>query len=82
MLFMHRVLQIFYLSFSSFTSIHQISLLDPKRSMNVNIFLKQFRKNNAAIVDMVRKGEARNIGVEKLKGLIKILPQADEVELL
>ncbi|CAL1536506.1 unnamed protein product [Lymnaea stagnalis] len=60
----------------------QISLLDPKRSMNVNIYLKQFRKNNAAIVDLIRKGEARSIGVEKLKGLIKILPQADEVELI
>ncbi|GFR84530.1 inverted formin-2 [Elysia marginata] len=60
----------------------EISLLDPKRSMNVNIYLKQFRKNNAAIVDMVRKGEARNIGVEKLKGLIKILPPSDEIELI
>ncbi|KAK0045993.1 inverted formin-2-like isoform X1, partial [Biomphalaria pfeifferi] len=61
---------------------NEISLLDPKRSMNVNIFLKQFRKNNAAIVDLIRKGEARNIGVEKLKGLIKILPLMDEVEMI
>ncbi|XP_055894126.1 inverted formin-2-like isoform X1 [Biomphalaria glabrata] len=61
---------------------NEISLLDPKRSMNVNIFLKQFRKNNAAIVDLIRKGEARNIGVEKLKGLIKILPLMDEAEMI
>ncbi|XP_059158848.1 inverted formin-2-like [Physella acuta] len=62
--------------------LRQISLLDPKRSMNVNIYLKQFRKNNAAIVDLIRKGEARSIGVEKLKGLIKILPQLDEIEFI
>lgn len=60
----------------------EITLLDPKRSMNINIYLKQFRKNNAAIVDLIRKGEARTIGVEKLKGLIKILPPVDEIELI
>ncbi|BFZ15249.1 hypothetical protein BsWGS_18289 [Bradybaena similaris] len=59
-----------------------ISLLDPKRSMNINIYLKQFRKSNAAIVDLIRNGEGRSFGVEKLKGLIKILPQMDEIELI
>ncbi|CAG5130598.1 unnamed protein product, partial [Candidula unifasciata] len=55
-----------------------VSLLDPKRSMNVNIYLKQFRKSNSSIVEHIRKGEAHSFGVEKIKGLIKILPQMDE----
>ncbi|CAG5120639.1 unnamed protein product, partial [Candidula unifasciata] len=59
-----------------------ISLLDPKRSMNINIYLKQFRKSNEAIVDLIKKGEGRSFGVEKLKGLIKLLPQLDEIELI
>ena len=57
----------------------QVTLLDPKKSMNVNIFLKQFRKSNDVIIDQIKQGDARALGVEKLKGLLKILPQQDEV---
>nr|KAG5685511.1 hypothetical protein BaRGS_024248 [Batillaria attramentaria] len=60
----------------------EVTLLDAKRSMNVNIFLKQFRKSNEAIVEMIKKGDYRAFGVEKLKGLIKLLPPADEIEQL
>lgn len=57
----------------------QITLLDPKKSMNVNIFLKQFRKPTEVIIDLLRAGDPRAFGVEKLKGLSKVLPQTDEV---
>lgn len=58
----------------------EVTLLDPKKSMNVNIFLKQFRKSNDVIIDQIKQGDARALGVEKLKGLLKILPQQDEIE--
>lgn len=57
----------------------QVTLLDPKKSMNVNIFLKQFRKSIEVIIDLLRAGDPRAFGVEKLKGLSKVLPQTDEV---
>lgn len=57
----------------------QVTLLDPKKSMNVNIFLKQFRKPIEVIIDLLRAGDPRAFGVEKLKGLSKVLPQTDEV---
>ena len=51
-----------------------------KRSMNVNIFLKQFKMTNEAIVELIKHGDDAEIGAEKLKGLLKILPEKDEVE--
>ena len=58
----------------------QVNLLDMKRSMNVNIFLKQFKMSNEKIVQLVKHGDDQQIGAEKLKGLVKILPDKDEVE--
>ena len=60
----------------------EVSLLDGKRSLNINIFLKQFRSTNAEIAQMIRDGEHDDIGTEKLRGLLKILPPTDEVEML
>lgn len=57
----------------------EINLLDMKRSMNVNIFLKQFKMTNDAVVELIRHGDDAKIGVEKLKGLLKILPEKDEI---
>ena len=57
----------------------QINLLDMKRSMNVNIFLKQFRLPNTDIVALVKEGKAEEINAERLKGLLKIMPERDEV---
>lgn len=50
--------------------------------MNVNIFLKQFRSSNSEITRMIHDGEHETIGLEKLKGLLKILPEIDELEML
>jgi len=56
-------------------------LLDNKKSMSVNIFLKQFKEDNAHIVEMIRKGDVTVIGSERLRGLQKILPESDDVSL-
>ncbi|KAH8366251.1 hypothetical protein KR093_010981 [Drosophila rubida] len=60
----------------------EISLLDGKRSLNVNIFLKQFRSGKQNIVQLIRDGVHEDIGAERLRGLLKILPEVDELELL
>lgn len=60
----------------------QISLLDAKKSMNVNIFLKQFRKSTDVIIQLIRDGDPRAFGVEKLKSLFKLLPSSDEVMIM
>ena len=59
-----------------------MNLLDRMRSLNINIFLKQFRSSNEEIVEMVREGDHEVFGAEKLKGLVKILPEQDEIEML
>ncbi|XP_055844463.1 formin-J isoform X2 [Episyrphus balteatus] len=60
----------------------EITLLDGKRSLNVNIFLKQFRTSNEDIIELIRNGEHNAIGAEKLRGLLKILPEFDELDML
>ncbi|KFB40741.1 hypothetical protein ZHAS_00008168 [Anopheles sinensis] len=61
---------------------NEITLLDGKRSLNVNIFLKQFRTSNEDIIQLIRNGEHEDIGAEKLRGLLKLLPEVDELEML
>ena len=79
-------LEMMYCSSKETLALHyppfQITLLDPKKSMNVNIFLKQFRKPIDVIIELVKSGDPRAFGVEKLKALAKILPQTDEVAVL
>ncbi|XP_071572606.1 uncharacterized protein Form3 isoform X2 [Temnothorax nylanderi] len=60
----------------------EIALLDGKRSLNVNIFLKQFRSSNENIIQLIKEGGHDDIGAEKLRGLLKILPEVDELEML
>lgn len=50
-----------------------------KKSMNVNIFLKQFKCSHTEIIDMIVEGDINKIGQERLKGLQKILPASDDV---
>ena len=54
-------------------------LLDNKKSMSVNIFLKQFKQNNKEIVAMIKEGDVSKIGNERLRGLQKILPESEDV---
>jgi hypothetical protein len=58
--------------------------------MNVNIFLRQFGSSaTSSSVDIgveiarwLRQGSSQNIGPERLRNLLKILPEVDEIELL
>ncbi|KRX54834.1 FH2 domain-containing protein 1 [Trichinella sp. T9] len=61
----------------------EINLLDRKRSINVNIFLKQFRGGVEELANLIRCDRADEIGSpEKLRGMIKILPDQDEMEII
>ncbi|GCB67041.1 hypothetical protein scyTo_0015076, partial [Scyliorhinus torazame] len=59
-----------------------VSILDAKRSMNVGIFLKQFKRSNQCIIEDIRSGRSEVYGSEKLRELLKILPEAEEAKKL
>ncbi|ODN02594.1 FH2 domain-containing protein 1 [Orchesella cincta] len=61
---------------------NEILLLDAKRSLNINIFLKQFRSSNTDVIQHIVEGKSEDLGTERLRGLLKILPSKDEVEML
>ena len=63
-------------------SSEKINLLDGKRSLNINIYLKQFRCSPDEIIDMLSKNENKQLGLENLEGMLKILPDANEIDLL
>ncbi|KAK0416498.1 hypothetical protein QR680_012525 [Steinernema hermaphroditum] len=54
-----------------------VNLLCPKRSLNVNIFLKQF-KGPEVLMGYLEEGRADLIGLERLKVLCTLLPEDDE----
>ncbi|CAH1267428.1 INF2 [Branchiostoma lanceolatum] len=60
----------------------QVNLLEGKRSLNINIYLRQFKCSHEEIIDMVQQGDPEKMGAERLKGLLRLLPQAHEIELL
>uniref|UniRef100_A0A452QY90 Inverted formin-2 n=1 Tax=Ursus americanus TaxID=9643 RepID=A0A452QY90_URSAM len=58
----------------------EITFLDSKKSLNLNIFLKQFRCSNEDIIAMIRAGDTTRFDVEVLKQLLKLLPEKHEIE--
>jgi hypothetical protein len=60
----------------------QLNLLDSKRSLAVNIFLRQIKGRGAAIVKAVQEACSSELGAEKLRGLQRLLPEHHEVKLL
>ncbi|KAM9069879.1 inverted formin-2 isoform X1 [Sarcophilus harrisii] len=58
----------------------EITFLDGKKSLNLNIFLKQFKCSNEEITDMIRRGDRTRFDVEVLKQLLKLLPEKHEIE--
>ncbi|XP_077122636.1 inverted formin-2 isoform X1 [Ranitomeya variabilis] len=58
----------------------EISFLDPKKSLNLNIFLKQFRCPNEEIIGLIEKGDRSKFDIEVLKQFLKLLPEKHEVE--
>uniref|UniRef100_A0A8C1M6Y7 Inverted formin 2 n=1 Tax=Cyprinus carpio TaxID=7962 RepID=A0A8C1M6Y7_CYPCA len=58
----------------------EISFIDAKKNMNLNIFLKQFKCSNEEFVSMLQKGDCSKFDVESLKQLLKLLPEKHEID--
>ncbi|XP_053488375.1 inverted formin-2 isoform X1 [Ictalurus furcatus] len=58
----------------------EISFIDAKKNLNLNIFLKQFKCSNEEFVDMIQKGDRSKFDVEVLKQLLKLLPEKHEID--
>ncbi|XP_068565284.1 inverted formin-2-like isoform X2 [Cebidichthys violaceus] len=57
----------------------EISFIDAKKSLNLNIFLKQFKCSHEDFVSLIWRGDRSRFDVELLKQLIKLLPEKHEV---
>ncbi|XP_063228683.1 inverted formin-2-like isoform X2 [Bacillus rossius redtenbacheri] len=65
----------------------RVHVLDGRRSLSVNIFLKQFKQfkavgEAAGVVDAVRCARSSQLGTEGLRSLLKLLPEKEELEQL
>uniref|UniRef100_A0A6J0SPY8 FH2 domain-containing protein 1 n=1 Tax=Pogona vitticeps TaxID=103695 RepID=A0A6J0SPY8_9SAUR len=60
----------------------EINILDAKRSMNIGIFLKQFKKSFQCIIDDLHSGRSDLYSCEILRELLKLLPETEEVKKL
>ncbi|XP_023722434.1 inverted formin-2 isoform X2 [Cryptotermes secundus] len=60
----------------------ELNLLDSKRSLAVNICLRQIKGRGAAVVKAVQDASSSELGAEKLRGLQRLLPERHELELL
>ncbi|MGH0143704.1 UNVERIFIED_CONTAM: hypothetical protein FKN15_055263, partial [Acipenser sinensis] len=60
------------------TNSDKVSLLDAKRSMNVGIFLRQFKRAVTDIIEDIRQGVSQSYGSEKMTELCKLLPESEE----
>ncbi|KAL6105988.1 inf2 [Pungitius sinensis] len=58
----------------------EITFIDPKKNLNLNIFLKQFKCKNEEFAAMIQSGDRTKFDVEVLKQLIKLLPEKHEIE--
>ncbi|XP_018545766.1 LOW QUALITY PROTEIN: inverted formin-2-like [Lates calcarifer] len=58
----------------------EITFIDPKKNLNLNIFLKQFKCTNEDFVAMIQNGDRSRFDVEVLKQLLKLLPEKHEIE--
>nr|XP_008121821.2 PREDICTED: FH2 domain-containing protein 1 [Anolis carolinensis] len=60
----------------------QVSLLEPKKALNLSIFLKQFKRPPAEMVAALQEGDGACFGAERLLELSKMLPDPEEVKRL
>ncbi|CAN9501859.1 unnamed protein product [Ophioblennius macclurei] len=60
----------------------QVTILDSKRSMNIGIFLRHFKRPVIEIVQDIHQGNWLKFGTGKLQELCKILPEDREVRQL
>ena len=54
-------------------------MLDNKTSLNINIFLKQFRTSNKEVITIVVQGNTERISLEQVKAFEKLLPDRGTV---
>ena len=57
-------------------------MLDNKTSLNINIFLKQFRTSNKEVIAILVQGNTERISLEQLKAFEKLLPDRGTVSLM
>ncbi|XP_029302531.1 inverted formin-2-like [Cottoperca gobio] len=55
-----------------------VSILSSKRSMNIGIFLKQFKRPVKDMIEEIKSGSSLSFGSGKLKELCKLLPDEGE----
>lgn len=67
---------------SSATAGEMISVLSSKRSMNIGIFLKQFKRPIKDMIEDIKSGNGLGFGTGKLQELCKMLPDEGEVKQL
>ncbi|KAM4045658.1 uncharacterized protein ACNLHF_009527 [Anomaloglossus baeobatrachus] len=60
----------------------EVSLLDAKKSMNLGIFLKQFKRPVQVMIADIKQGVGSNFGAEKMGELLRLLPEKDEMKRL
>ncbi|KAF0030085.1 hypothetical protein F2P81_016816 [Scophthalmus maximus] len=59
-----------------------VSILSSKRSMNIAIFLKQFKRPVKDMIEDIKSGRSLSFGCGKLRELCKLLPDEGEVKQL
>ncbi|KAM8897963.1 LOW QUALITY PROTEIN: FH2 domain containing 3 [Spinachia spinachia] len=60
----------------------KVTILDSKKSMNIGIFLRHFKRPVTEMVQDICKGNWLRFGTGKLQELCKLLPEETEVKLL
>ncbi|KAK1786456.1 hypothetical protein P4O66_018150 [Electrophorus voltai] len=59
-----------------------VAILNPKKSMNIGIFLKQLKRSVSEMIEDIFKGRTGAFGSGKLEELFKLLPDTGEVRQL
>ncbi|KAF7658001.1 hypothetical protein LDENG_00019300 [Lucifuga dentata] len=67
---------------ASASGVEVISILSSKRSMNVGIFLKQFKRPVSHMIEEIKSGNGLSFGCGKLMEMCKMLPDEHEVKQL
>ena len=75
----HRYIRHSYVTGKTYMSCFQVTLLENKKSFQVNIFLRQFRIPTSAVIENLATGNSEPLGAEKLRGLRNLLPDTEEV---
>jgi hypothetical protein len=67
-------------STGSSSDLGSISLLDPKQNMNINVYLKKIKQPLNEFIKSIENGRSKEIGIDNLSVLKKILPDKSDVK--